>query len=68
MQTFKNVVDTSESVISLADIETIFLKIPDLHQIHFMFIRSLRPKVEKWSNEQQVAEIFHQLVGWFGVF
>lgn len=62
MQTFKNLADTAQCVLSVADIDTIFLKIPDLHRIHYIFIHALQPKVEKWSNDQEVAEIFHQLV------
>lgn len=62
MQTFKNLADTPHSVITADNINIIFYKIPELHRIHFNFIKQLEPKVEHWSPSQQVAEHFKLLV------
>ena len=62
MQTFKNLLGSAQAVLSLADIDTIFSKIPDLHLSHKMFVHDLEPKVEHWSSEQQIADIFRKLV------
>ncbi|ELU10553.1 hypothetical protein CAPTEDRAFT_194022, partial [Capitella teleta] len=61
MQTFKNVADTPHSVIPAECIDIIFCRIPELHRIHFNFIKELEPKVENWSPTQQIAEHFKLL-------
>jgi hypothetical protein len=62
MQTFKNVQNTPQSVITSEDIDIIFYKIPELHRIHFNFIKNLEPKLEKWTGEEEIAENFKILV------
>ena len=63
MQTFNGLVANSrQPVISQSDIDTIFFKIPDLHKIHSEFLQLLKPKVDQWSAEQEIAEPFNNLV------
>ena len=62
MQTFKNVQNTPQSVITSDDIGVIFYKIPELHRIHFDFIKNLESKLEFWTGEEQIAEYFKILV------
>ncbi len=62
MQTFRNVIGTAQSVLSEEDIDTIFYRIPQLHKIHFDFIKSLEPCVETWNEETKIAEYVKILV------
>lgn len=61
MTTFKNVLGTPQVVITASDIETIFHKIPEIHHAHKMFVYQLTPKLENWSPEQQIGDIFKTL-------
>ena len=62
MQTFKNVLNTPQIVITKEEIDLIFCKIPELHRIHFDFIKNLESKLEFWTGEEQIAEYFKTLV------
>ena len=53
---------TAMSVISEEDISVIFFGIADLHQIHQRFIQDLKPRVEHWTMDTQVADVFKLLV------
>lgn len=67
MTTFKNVLGTPQVVIAASDIETIFHKIPEIHHAHKMFVYQLTLKLENWSPEQQIGDIFKTLVRFFCV-
>jgi len=61
MQTFKNCLKTPQIVIPLSDIQLIFNNIPDLHKVHKFFVRDLEPRVDNWTDKQQIADLFKLL-------
>ena len=62
MQTFRNLSQTDEPVLSPADIDVIFHKVPDLQEAHDTFVNELQPRVEQWTDGQEVAEPIKVLV------
>lgn len=62
MQTFRNLLGTPQTVIATTDIDVIFYGIAELHKAHKFFVRELEPIVANWSPDQQIANIFKNLV------
>ena len=62
MQIFKSLAGSAHAIISVKDIETIFHQIPELHEVHYKFVKSLEPKILNWSAEQEVGIIYKHLV------
>jgi len=62
MQTFRNLLKTDEAALTAEDIDVIFCGIAELHAAHDLFVGELRPLVDNWSDEQQVAEPIKVLV------
>lgn len=57
---------TSQPMLSIQEIETIFFKVPELHEIHKDFYDALLPRVQDWSHQQCVGDLFQKLVKtWF---
>lgn len=63
MKPLRAAATTSQPVLSLQQIETIFFKVPELHQIHKDFYDGLLPRVQAWSQQQSVGDLFQKLVG-----
>lgn len=63
MKPLRAAATTSQPVLSLQQIETIFFKVPELHQIHKDFYDRLLPRVQAWSQQQSVGDLFQKLVG-----
>lgn len=62
MKPLKAAATTSQPVLTLAQIETIFFKVPELYEIHKEFYDGLLPRVQQWSHHQRVGDLFQKLV------
>ncbi|KAA8584182.1 hypothetical protein FQN60_007967, partial [Etheostoma spectabile] len=55
-------------VLTVAQIETIFFKVPELYEIHREFYDGLLPRVQQWSHHQRVGDLFQKLASQLGVY
>lgn len=62
MKPLRAAATTSQPVLTLAQIDTIFFKVPELYEVHREFYDGLLPRVQQWSLQQRVGELFHRLV------
>lgn len=62
MKPLKAAATTSQPVLTVAQIETIFFKVPELYEIHREFYDGLFPRVQQWSHHQRVGDLFQKLV------
>lgn len=65
MKPLKAAATTSQPVLSIQQIETIFFKVPELYEIHKEFYDSLLPRVQQWSHHQRVGDLFQKQVSHF---
>ncbi|XP_057212546.1 PH_BCR_vertebrate and RhoGAP_Bcr domain-containing protein [Triplophysa rosa] len=68
MKPLKAAATTSQPVLTLQQIETIFFKVPELHEIHKDFYDGLLPRVQQWSHCQCVGDLFQKLASQLGVY
>uniref|UniRef100_A0AAY4E567 Breakpoint cluster region protein n=1 Tax=Denticeps clupeoides TaxID=299321 RepID=A0AAY4E567_9TELE len=68
MKPLRAAATTSQPVLSLQQIETIFFKVPELHEIHKDFYDGLLPRVQQWSHHQRVGDLFQKLASQLGVY
>uniref|UniRef100_A0A3P9KQH7 BCR activator of RhoGEF and GTPase n=1 Tax=Oryzias latipes TaxID=8090 RepID=A0A3P9KQH7_ORYLA len=68
MKPLKAAATTSQPVLTVAQIETIFFKVPELYEIHKDFYDALLPRVQQWSHHQRVGDLFQKLAGQLGVY
>uniref|UniRef100_A0A8C2K7V0 Si:dkey-91m11.5 n=1 Tax=Cyprinus carpio TaxID=7962 RepID=A0A8C2K7V0_CYPCA len=61
MKPLKAAATTSQPMLTLQQIETIFFKVPELHEIHKDFYDGLLPRVQQWSHHQCVGDLFQKL-------
>ncbi|KAK2902500.1 PH_BCR_vertebrate and RhoGAP_Bcr domain-containing protein [Channa argus] len=59
---------TSQPMLSIQEIETIFFKVTELHEIHKDFYDALLPRVQDWSHQQCVGDLFQKLASQLGVY
>uniref|UniRef100_A0A7N6B3I8 ABR activator of RhoGEF and GTPase n=1 Tax=Anabas testudineus TaxID=64144 RepID=A0A7N6B3I8_ANATE len=57
----KATVSTSQPVLSMSQIETIFYKIQDIFEIHKEFYDSLLPNIQQWDEKVTVGHLFQKL-------
>lgn len=62
MKSFRAVANTQNQVLTVEDIEIIFSKISELHQVHNNFLHELQPVVDHWTPESCVGTLFKILV------
>lgn len=62
MKPLKAAATTSQPVLTVAQIETIFFKVPELYEIHREFYDGLLPRVQQWGHHQRVGDLFQKLV------
>jgi len=62
MKPLKAAATTSQPVLTSQQIETIFFKVPELYEIHKDFYDGLLPRVQQWSRQQRVGDLFQKLV------
>lgn len=63
MKPLRAAATTSQPMLTLQQIETIFFKVPELYEIHKEFYDGLLPRVQQWSHHQRVGDLFQKLVG-----
>ncbi|XP_024132036.1 PH_BCR_vertebrate and RhoGAP_Bcr domain-containing protein [Oryzias melastigma] len=68
MKPLRAAATTSQPMLTIQQIETIFFKVPELHEIHKDFYDALLPRVEDWSNQQCVGDLFQKLASQLGVY
>ncbi|KAJ8776774.1 hypothetical protein J1605_015363 [Eschrichtius robustus] len=61
MKPLKAAATTSQPVLTNQQIETIFFKVPELYEIHKEFYDSLLPRLQQWSHQQRVGDLFQKL-------
>uniref|UniRef100_A0A8C9Q7M5 BCR activator of RhoGEF and GTPase n=1 Tax=Spermophilus dauricus TaxID=99837 RepID=A0A8C9Q7M5_SPEDA len=61
MKPLKAAATTSQPVLTSQQIETIFFKVPELYEIHKEFYDGLFPRVQQWSHQQRVGDLFQKL-------
>uniref|UniRef100_A0A8C7UBP8 Uncharacterized protein n=1 Tax=Oncorhynchus mykiss TaxID=8022 RepID=A0A8C7UBP8_ONCMY len=59
---------TSQPMLTIQQIETIFFKVTELHEIHKDFYDALLPRVQEWSHNQCVGDLFQKLASQLGVY
>ncbi|XP_077149886.1 breakpoint cluster region protein isoform X1 [Ranitomeya variabilis] len=68
MKPLKAAATTSQPVLTIQQIEIIFFKVPELYEIHKEFYDALFPRVQKWSHQQRVGDLFQKLASQLGVY
>ncbi|KAL0625474.1 Breakpoint cluster region protein [Plecturocebus cupreus] len=68
MKPLKAAATTSQPVLTSQQIETIFFKVPELYEIHREFYDGLFPRVQQWSHQQRVGDLFQKLASQLGVY
>nr|XP_035157165.2 breakpoint cluster region protein-like isoform X1 [Callithrix jacchus] len=68
MKPLKAAATTSQPVLMSQQIETIFFKVPELYEIHKEFYDELFPRVQQWSHQQRVGDLFQKLASQLGVY
>lgn len=62
MKPLRAAATTSQPMLTIQQIETIFFKVPELHEIHKDFYDALLPRAQEWSHQQCVGDLFQKLV------
>ncbi|MBN3309332.1 breakpoint cluster region protein [Amia ocellicauda] len=68
MKPLKAAATTSQPVLTMQQIETIFFKVPELFEIHKEFYDGLLPRVQQWSHHQRVGDLFQKLASQLGLY
>nr|XP_003419222.1 breakpoint cluster region protein [Loxodonta africana] len=68
MKPLKAAATTSQPVLTIQQIETIFFKVPELYEIHKDFYDGLLPRVQQWGHQQRVGDLFQKLASQLGVY
>uniref|UniRef100_H3D1K2 BCR activator of RhoGEF and GTPase n=1 Tax=Tetraodon nigroviridis TaxID=99883 RepID=H3D1K2_TETNG len=68
MKPLRAAATTSQPVLTIQQIETIFFKVPELHEIHKDFYDALLPRVQDWGHQQCVGDLFQKLASQLGVY
>ena len=61
MKAMKVTLSTSQPVIPREEFDTIFYKIPELHDLHYTFHESLKKQVERWNGVDSIGHTFKML-------
>uniref|UniRef100_A0ABM5GGI8 Active breakpoint cluster region-related protein-like isoform X1 n=1 Tax=Pogona vitticeps TaxID=103695 RepID=A0ABM5GGI8_9SAUR len=68
MKPLKATATTSQPVLTIQQIETIFYKIQDIYEIHKEFYDSLWPQIQNWDSGVVVGHLFQKLATQLGVY
>lgn len=68
MKPLRAAATTSQPMLTIQQIETIFFKVLELHEIHKDFYDALLPRVQDWSHQQCVGDLFQKLASQLGVY
>ncbi|XP_076804707.1 active breakpoint cluster region-related protein-like isoform X1 [Clavelina lepadiformis] len=62
MKPLKATIGTSQPVMSAQDFDTLFYRVPELHNLHGSFYDKLKPKLDDWSADTSVGDLFRRLL------
>lgn len=62
MKPLKATATTSQPVLTMQQVETIFYKIQDIFEIHKEFYDALLPSIQQWDDRVTVGHLFKKLV------
>lgn len=62
MRPLKATATTSQPVLTIQQIKTIFYKIQDIFEIHKEFYDALLPNIQQWDEKVTVGHLFQKLV------
>nr|XP_033777599.1 active breakpoint cluster region-related protein isoform X2 [Geotrypetes seraphini] len=68
MKPLRATATTSQPVLTIQQIETIFYKIQDIYEIHKEFYDRLCPSIQHWDNKVTVGHLFQKLASQLGVY
>ncbi|XP_071259628.1 breakpoint cluster region protein-like isoform X2 [Salvelinus alpinus] len=68
MKPLRAAATTSQPMLTIQQIETIFFKVTELHEIHKDFYDALLPRVQEWCHNQCVGDLFQKLASQLGVY
>ncbi|KAK9522308.1 hypothetical protein VZT92_018783 [Zoarces viviparus] len=68
MKPLRAAATTSQPMLTIQQIETIFFKVTELHEIHKDFYDALLPRVQEWGHQQCVGDLFQKLASQLGVY
>uniref|UniRef100_A0A3Q0S1S5 ABR activator of RhoGEF and GTPase n=1 Tax=Amphilophus citrinellus TaxID=61819 RepID=A0A3Q0S1S5_AMPCI len=68
MRPLKATATTSQPVLTIQQIETIFYKIQDIFEIHKEFYDTLLPNIQQWDEKVTVGHLFQKLASQLGVY
>ena len=58
----KATIGTSQPVMSNQDFETLFYRVPELYDLHANFYATLKPRLDTWTADTTVGDLFKKLV------
>ncbi|KAL0994423.1 hypothetical protein UPYG_G00122010 [Umbra pygmaea] len=68
MRPLKATATTSQPVLTLQQVDTIFYKIQDIYEIHKEFYDALLPHIQHWDEKITVGHLFQKLASQLGVY
>ncbi|KAJ8342877.1 hypothetical protein SKAU_G00328050 [Synaphobranchus kaupii] len=68
MKPLKGTATTSQPVLTVQQIETIFYKVQDIFEIHKEFYDALYPHIQQWDDKVTVGHLFQKLASQLGVY
>ncbi|KAJ7997101.1 hypothetical protein DPEC_G00225420 [Dallia pectoralis] len=68
MRPLKATASSSQPVLTIQQVNTIFYKIQDIFEIHKEFYDALLPHVQQWDEKVTVGELFQKLASQLGVY
>uniref|UniRef100_A0A4W5KDX2 DH domain-containing protein n=1 Tax=Hucho hucho TaxID=62062 RepID=A0A4W5KDX2_9TELE len=68
MRPLKATATTSQPVLTIQQVETIFYKIQDIFEIHKEFYDALFPHIQRWDEKVAVGHLFQKLASQLGVY
>ncbi|XP_056140739.1 active breakpoint cluster region-related protein isoform X1 [Lampris incognitus] len=68
MRPLKATATTSQPVLTIQQVETIFYKIQDIFEIHKEFYDAISPNIQHWDEKVTVGHLFQKLASQLGVY
>ncbi|XP_075957737.1 active breakpoint cluster region-related protein isoform X1 [Anarhichas minor] len=68
MRPLKATATSSQPVLTIQQVETIFYKIQDIFEIHKEFYDALLPNIQQWDEKVTVGHLFQKLASQLGVY
>uniref|UniRef100_A0A674N5J8 ABR activator of RhoGEF and GTPase n=1 Tax=Takifugu rubripes TaxID=31033 RepID=A0A674N5J8_TAKRU len=68
MRPLKATATTSQPVLTIQQVDTIFYKIQDIFEIHKEFYDALLPSIQQWDENVTVGHLFQKLASQLGVY